>query len=146
MKKLALLLLVLGIVDFGFGQRAFGIGAVAGAPSGLSARFDRSSAEFIDLLLAWDLDQSTFFQGHYDFNLLILEKGADHHTNLYAGPGFFFRSEVWDRTHFGFSGNFGVGWTFKQSLEFFADLSPKIGLIRQTDFIMTGGLGFRYLF
>jgi hypothetical protein len=33
---------------------------------------------------------------------------------------------------------------FKNTIEVFAELSPKIGLIRATDFFVIGGVGVRY--
>jgi len=146
-KHITLILLVLGFVThLSAQQHAFGIGAVVGSPTGISARFNASSGDFVDALLAWDVDQNTFFQGHYNFRLSTLEQGPNHETVLYGGPGLYVRSNVFEQSNFGFSGNFGVGWTFKRNLEVFAEVSPKIGLVRQTDFLMTGGLGFRYLF
>ncbi len=77
-----------------------------------------------------------------------IERRNDAYINYgtNGGPGLFVRSAVWERSNFGFSGNFGVGWIFKRNLEVFAEVSPKIGLVRETDFLVTGGLGFRYLF
>ncbi|HTP12005.1 MAG TPA: hypothetical protein VMM37_00170 [Bacteroidota bacterium] len=128
-------------------QRPFGIGALIGTPSGISATFSRSPDRFVDVLLAWDIEQNTIFQGHYNFRFMSLEKGRDQETILYGGPGVFFRTvNLEERTDFGFSGNFGIGWTLKQNLEIYAEISPKVGLVRLSPLTMTGGLGFRYLF
>ena len=148
MKKYIVLFMLLALFNHAPAQqRAFGIGALIGTPSGISATFSKSPDRFLDILLAWDVEENTTFQGHYNFKFMTFEKGKDQETILYGGPGVFFRTTDLDnRTDFGFSGNFGIGWTLKQDVQIYAEISPKIGLVRLSNMTMTGGLGFRYLF
>lgn len=146
MGKIVATILFIGAAYSAEAQQVFGIGLMLGAPSGVSLKASVSPASSADLLFAWGPSDSFFAQGQYNFTILTLRKSDDNAINLYGGPGLYLRFPTQRKAIFGFSGDFGIGWTFKQNVEFFTEISPKMGLIDETEFDVTGGIGFRFLF
>jgi hypothetical protein len=145
-KKILAIVLLVVATHSSSAQQVFGIGLMLGAPSGVSFKASISPSSSADFLFAGGPSDSFFSQGQYNFTILTLRKTDDHEINLYGGPGMYLRFPIQRKAVFGFSGAFGIGWIFKKNLEFFTEVSPKMGLIDRTELDMTGGIGFRFLF
>ena len=120
---------------------AFGIGGQLGDPTGVAFRFGAGTSAF-DLAAGWDLDADRIFvQGH----LLLDERRlgtAPPDLRLFYGPGAFLGAGD-DDAALGFSFNAGLNiWT--GPLEIFAQLTPRLQLVEETDFDLGGALGIRY--
>jgi hypothetical protein len=146
MKTILAMALLVGVVLSSEAQQVFGIGLMLGPLSGVSFKSSASPSSSADLLFAGGPNDSFFSQGHYNFTILTIAQSDDNEVNLYGGPGIYLRFPTQRKAIFGFSGDFGIGWIFKKNVEFFSELSPKMGLMDQTKFDMTGGIGFRFLF
>lgn len=146
MNRLFSALLVLVFFQTAQAQHEFGLGGFFGIPTGITLQVSSSPSTSIDVLLAWGPENAFFMQGHYNYTILTLSRRNDNEIRLYGGPGVFLRTPIDQRALFGFSGDFGIGWALKRKVEFFAEISPKVGLITETQFDLTGGLGFRFIF
>ena len=144
--SLAMFLLLLAFPPVAKAQRNLGLGMYLGNPTGVTLKFGRRPSTSVDLLAAWRLDDTFFAQGHYNYTITTLSRSNGGEVYLYGGPGIFLRSSSHQRDEMGLSGNFGIDWIVTRHLELFSEISPKIGLIRSTEFEITGGIGFRYVF
>ena len=132
----------------GTAQRApgdVGIGAQIGQPTGLTVKLynPRSS---IDFLAAWDWDKFFFLNVH---NVWDTHLGNTDNFHFFYGPGAFIgirdRSPFEDDIAVGVSGTFGLDLILGK-FELFAQATPRLELIKSTDFDMGGGGGFRIYF
>ena len=144
--NLAMFVLFFALPEVAMTQSTIGLGIYLGNPSGVTMKFGLRPSTSVDLLAAWRLDDTFFAQSHYNFTITMLSRSNEGEVSLYGGPGIFLRSASHQRDRMGFSGNFGIDWIVTRHLELFSEISPKIGLIRSTEFEITGGIGFRYLF
>ncbi|MEA3462855.1 MAG: DUF3996 domain-containing protein [Bacteroidota bacterium] len=148
MKKL---LLVLIVSTFSLGLFAqndgFGLGAIFGEPTGLSAKVWTSQKTAIDGALAWSFAGSGFFHIHTDFlvhnfDLIDVSEGA---LPVYFGLGAYmdFASDM----GLGIRVPLGMAYHFESApLEIFAEIVPGLALLPGTDFYFGGGIGIRYYF
>lgn len=146
MRRTLLMVLLLAAIQTASAQRNVGVGIFLGAPTGFTVKFPTTPSASVDILLAWNIENTFFAQGQYDYKITTLRRTSDAEIGLYGGPGVFFRAPERHEGLFGFSGNFGINWITNTHVEFFSEISPKIGIIRTTEFDLTGGIGFRYLF
>lgn len=137
-----------------YGQRAdgaVGIGFQAGQPSGLTVHFFNQDGASLDLLGAWDLDNFFFLNGHAIWDIHL---GNSEVAHFYYGPGAFvgFYDENDQEGRFddgdidiGLSGRAGFNLIFG-SVELFAHVTPRIGVLENTDIEIGGGAGLRFYF
>lgn len=150
MKKLFLVSIV-ALFSLGlFAQNSgFGLGAVFGEPTGLSAKLWTSEKTAIDAAAAWSFagNNGGFFHIHADFlihnfNLITVSEGQ---LPLYFGIGAFmdFASEL----GLGIRVPIGLAYHFESApLDVFAEIAPGLSLLPGTDFYFGGGIGIRYYF
>lgn len=132
---------------------SIGLGLQLGQPTGITAMFYKSSGPSVDLLLAWDLGDFFFLNGH-----LIWEKSIRNVNllNFYYGPGAFIgfsdnndRDGLFDNTNddiiIGISGRIGLSVDLSP-FELFAHLTPRIALSSSSNIGIGGGLGGRFYF
>jgi len=148
MKKLFLVLIA---ATFSLGMFAqndgFGLGAVFGEPTGLSAKLWTSQKTAVDAAAAWSFAGSGFFHIHADFlihnfDLISVSEGQ---LPLYFGIGAFmdFASEL----GLGIRVPLGLAYHFESApLDVFAEVAPGLSLLPGTDFYFGGGIGIRYYF
>jgi hypothetical protein len=148
MKKLILLsvtvLFSAGLLAQGDG---FGLGAVFGEPTGLSAKVWSSDNTAIDGALAWSFAGPGFLHIHTDFlihnfDLIDVSEGA---LPVYFGVGAFvnFAADL----GLGIRVPLGLAYHFDSApLEIFAEIVPGLSLLPATDFYLGGGIGIRYYF
>lgn len=148
MKKL-ILAIVVALFSAGlFAQSSgFGLGAVFGEPTGLSAKVWSSEKTAIDGALAWSFIGSGFLHLHTDFlihnfNLIDVSEGQ---LPFYFGLGAFvnFASDM----GLGLRVPLGLAYHFESApLEIFGEIVPGLSLLPSTDFYFGGGIGIRYYF
>ena len=128
-------------------DKGFGVGVMAGEPTGLTIKswFDDQSA--IDLATGWSFESSTSFYIHggflfHDFELLPVERGT---LPLYAGIGgrYKYRSGRSDRL--GVRVPVGLAYHFEEvPLEAFVEAGPVVDFTPGTSLRLTGGIGLRW--
>ena len=148
MKKLILASIV-ALFSMGlFAQSSgFGLGAVFGEPTGLSAKVWTGDKTAIDGALAWSFYSPGFLHLHADFlihnfDLIDVNEGK---LPLYFGFGAFvnFASDL----GLGIRIPLGLAYHFDSApLEIFAEVVPGLSLLPATDFYIGGGIGIRYYF
>ncbi|MCK4879258.1 MAG: hypothetical protein KAS82_01315 [Bacteroidales bacterium] len=148
MKKL-FLVSIIALFSLGlFAQDSgFGLGAIFGEPTGLSAKVWTSENTAIDGAVAWSFAGAGFLHLHADFlfhnyDLISVSEGK---LLLYFGIGAFvnFASEL----GLGIRVPIGLAYQFEGApLEIFAEIAPGLSLLPGTDFYFGGGIGIRYYF
>lgn len=148
MKKLILISIValfsVGLFAQGSG---FGLGAIFGEPTGLSAKMWTGEKTAIDGALAWSFSGFGFLHVHADFlihnyDLISVSEGK---LPLYFGLGAFvnFASDL----GLGVRVPLGLAYQFEGApLDIFAEITPGLSLLPGTDFYFGGGIGVRYFF
>jgi hypothetical protein len=148
MKKLILVSIVAMFTASLFAQDSgFGLGAVFGEPTGLSAKVWTGDKTAIDGALAWSFAGPGYLHLHTDFlvhnfDLIDVSEGQ---LPFYFGIG----------AYLDFASNLGLGiripiglaYHFDSApLEIFAEIAPGLSLLPGTDFYLGGGIGIRYYF
>jgi len=125
----------------------FGLGAVFGEPTGLSAKLWTSETTAVDAALAWSFAGFGYLHIHADFllhkfDLISVSEGK---LPLYFGIGAYmnFASDL----GMGILVPLGIAYHFDSApLEIFAEITPGLSLLPGTDFYFGGGIGIRYYF
>lgn len=124
---------------------SLGIGGQLGEPSGLTVKLYQESGLAYEILAAWDLDDFFFMNGHALYERPL----ADTPLRYYLGPGVLLgiRERDDEESDFviGISGEFGLNF-FVERYEVFLHLTPRLGIIPDTDGDVGGGIGLRYYF
>lgn len=131
-------------------QRApgdIGLGGQIGEPSGVTVKVYNPGTVSYDFLAAWDLDNFFFMNVH---GLYERHLGTMSSVHLFFGPGGFIGVEDRpgggdDDAVAGVSGSFGLNVLFDR-FEVYAQVTPRLAVIPETDGDVGGGLGFRYYF
>jgi hypothetical protein len=130
---------------------AVGLGGQVGEPSGLSLKFYNEAAPSYDFLAAWSLvDDNFFLNAHALWNYDVQAENVNEDLEWFVGPGGFL-SIVDDRpgddeVEIGISGTVGLNFVVDRRFEFFAQVTPRIAVVPETEGDVGGGLGFRYYF
>jgi hypothetical protein len=134
-------------------DRGVGLGALAGEPTGITAKFWETPDSALDFAAAWSLVDDGIFQLHADwlwsaFGLLEAQNGK---VPLYLGFGFRFEFVDIDQTSNDtqFAVRFPLGIDFmsrRRRVDFFAEIVPILELTPETAFDLDGGVGVRYWF
>lgn len=133
---------------------ALGIGAQAGAPTGVTLKFYNSEGASYDFLGAWDARDSFFlFNAHAQFHTTRdVENLEEGQLEWFIGPGAFvgvFGDDPGDNdigegeAAIGPSGRIGLSYAFEEHFEVFGQVTPRISLIPGTDLSVGGGIGLR---
>ncbi len=125
-----------------------GIGGQIGDPSGVTLKFATSRGYALDFLAAWDLNDDFFFLNVHA--LYERSLGTEPGLNFFFGPGGFVgffdgNGRGNDDAVVGISGTFGVNY-YIDRFELFAQLTPRLALIPETDGDLGGGVGVRFYF
>lgn len=124
---------------------ALGAGGQVGSPSGVTLKVHNPQAISYDFLAAWDLDDFFFLNVHGLYERPFRAENVDN-LEYFFGPGAYVGFEDDDDAVFGISGTFGLNFLFEQRFEIYAQLTPRINLVPDTDGNLGGGLGLRYYF
>jgi hypothetical protein len=129
-------------------SQGFGIGVIAGEPTGLSFKQWLSGATAVDGALAWSFNEPSAFNLHVDYLYHVVSAGSLRIPGwkFYIGIGGRFKLEE-DDTRFGMRVPLGVTYLFKTSpFDFFLEIAPILDLAPGTEMRMNGGFGIRYYF
>jgi hypothetical protein len=124
---------------------SFGIGLQYGDPSGLSLKFRNVGKANLDILGAWDWDDRLFVNVHWIYEKRL---GSSRNANFFYGPGLFMAYREYrgdDYIGLGISGTFGLN-VYIDQFELFAQLTPRLLVVENTDGDLGGGIGMRFYF
>jgi hypothetical protein len=156
MKKAAFVLIILaGLVGLSFGDsnHNFGVGIIAGEPTGVSFKLWTSQTTGFDAGAAWSFVGGEFFQVHGDFllhnyNLFRVDTGK---MSLFYGVGGrlkFGEDTIGDNeTTLSLRVPVGLAYEFEKTpIEIFLEVVPMLDLIPAIPISVAGAVGFRYYF
>jgi hypothetical protein len=142
----ALLLLAVAIAPREAGAQSsggFGLGVLAGEPTGVTARFMRGGNNF-QAHAAWSFTRDAALQLNGDY-LRSGELDTDPMMPFYFGLGV--RIKFADDALIGARIPLGVNHFFEsQPIEVFAEVVPVVNLLPDTGFNLNGAVGARYYF
>lgn len=127
---------------------AFGLGVVAGEPTGLSFKQWLSGGNAVDGALAWSFDKPEAFTLNIDYIYHMVSAGEIRIPGwkFYIGIGGSVKLEE-DDNRLGVRVPLGINYLFKSSpFDFFAEIAPILDLAPATEFRMNFGVGIRYFF
>jgi len=125
----------------------FGLGAIIGEPSGISAKLWLDNKQAIDGALSFSFGEHSEFSFHSDYlwhrsDQFEVEQGK---LLLYYGLGARIKSA--DNFRLGIRAPAGLNYIFATApLDIFLEIAPVLDLINKTEFRLTGALGARYFF
>jgi len=152
MKKrlLILFLLILFATNaLAFERKGFGIGIMAGDPSGLTAKFMMDNTSGIDFAVGWSTSGSDeyYFSSDYLFHLYDVVKIAELVSPLYLGGGIRYINREKGENKFGLRIPVGIEFLFLNNrLGAFGEVVPLMDLKPDTEFDMEFGIGIRFFF
>ena len=144
-------------------DQGFGIGAMVGDPTGISAKVWIGGDRAVDFGLAWGLWRGGYLHLHADHlfhKMDLIDVGAGR-MPLYFGPGLRLRTwnngRYWHRGHYydhdgtrvglGIRFPVGVAYLFDDApVDLFLEVAPTLDLIPGTFMDLDAGLGVRYYF
>ncbi len=148
MKKSIIFILLLSALPGVQAQhKTFGIGAILGEPTGVSAKLWLGDVMAIDFAAAWSFVKEPAFQIHSDylFHLMELINVSKGKLPFYFGVGGRIKFEEDMRVSVRIP--VGLAYMFANvPLDVFAEVVPMIDLIPATGFDISGGIGIRYFF
>jgi hypothetical protein len=152
MKRIRTLLIVLAALGVAAGAvaqpRGFGLGIIAGEPTGISAKFWTGAKTGIDMAAAWSVEHDNLFNFHvdyllHDYGIFKVNKGR---MALYYGIGGRF-VDTRGEASLGVRVPVGIDYLFATSpLDLFVEVVPVLNLSPDTDLDFDGGLGIRFWF
>lgn len=148
--KCAICLLIAGLVALAAPSpsRAFGIGVVAGEPTGLSFKQWLAGGNAVDAAAAWSFDDPGAFHFHMDYLYHMVSAGELRIPGwkFYLGIGGRLRLEE-DDNRLGVRIPLGIDYLFRTSpFEFFVEVAPILDLAPATEMRVNVGAGIRYYF
>ena len=141
-------------------ESGFGLGAIIGEPTGISAKLWTSSVNAFDFGLGWSIgvDRIGRYKGNYDggrrvhFHMDYLWHSFDaiHSSErfpLYYGFGGRMNSGAGYDGSVAVRGVFGIAWLpHNTPIDVFLELVPSLQLTSSTGFGLDAGIGVRYFF
>ena len=127
----------------------FGLGAIFGVPTGISAKYFLDKSNAIDGAIAWDLSGDNDFQIHADYlyhnySLITVEKGE---LPVYFGIGGRLKIREHKDDEFGIRFPVGLAYAFADvPIDVFAEVAPILDVVKDTEFDLEGGVGVRFYF
>jgi len=126
----------------------FGVGIIAGEPTGISGKLWLGGSNALDMAVAWSFkgDGNVLLQADYvwhSFNLIVVSSGK---LPLYFGIGgrvIFQKND----TNLGIRVPVGLDYMFSDApVDIFLEAVPILDLTPSTDLDFGGGIGVRYWF
>ncbi|MDP3148833.1 MAG: hypothetical protein Q8N83_06850 [Ignavibacteria bacterium] len=130
-------------------HKEFGLGFVAGSPTGISAKYWVNSINAFDFGLGYSFAQNNSnFNFHADY---LWHNSEFFHSSekllFHYGVGLRIKTVVDGRDSFGARAVAGVSWFPSHTpFEFFVEVAPVFKLIPETALDIDGGLGARFYF
>jgi hypothetical protein len=127
-------------------SKGFGLGAILGEPTGISAKYWTSGATAFDFGLGYSFTNNSNLHLHADYlfhtNDLI---NTTENISFYYGPGA--RLKFDDDMRLGVRFDAGLVWIPRgTSVDVFVEVVPILDIIPETDFSFNAALGVRYFF
>lgn len=126
----------------------FGIGIIAGEPTGISVKNWLTNKTALDFAVAWSFsgrDDALHLHGDYlvhDFGLIPVDEGQ---LPVYYGIGG--RIKFMDDVNVAVRIPLGIDYLFEDApVDLFLEIVPMLELTPDTDFELNGGVGVRYFF
>ncbi len=145
MKRTIILILVISAFSF-----ANELGLIIGEPTGISYRAWLGGSNAMDFAVGWSFntkENDNFdIHGAYLFGKKTDIRIEGYRLPFYFGPGGRIKLGEKDIV-VGFKFPFGLYYKFRSvPFSMFFELAPGLNITPSTDFDITGGLGFRYIF
>ena len=146
---ISFLFIFLATNAFAIERKNFGLGVMAGDPTGITAKFMIDNYSGIDAALGWKTsgDSEFYISSDYLFHIYDLVKIPEKIFPLYFGGGLRFIDRDKKDNKFGIRIPVGVEYLFfNNSLGAFGELVPILDLTPDTEFDLEFGIGIRYFF
>lgn len=143
------LLLFMAASAHAFERNRFGIGVMAGGPSGITAKYMLDNTNGIDFAVGWSTSGSDeyYFSSDYLLHLYDVIKIQNMVTPLYFGGGVRYISREKKDNKFGARIPVGVEFLFLDNkLGAFGEVVPILNFTPDTDFDLELGIGIRFFF
>lgn len=144
----SVLLIILFSVVTSAQSSGFGIGAILGQPTGISAKYWTTSSTAFDFGLGYSFEKNSRMHLHADY--LFHTKDIFNSTenfSLYYGPGARLRLVENGDSRLGVRFDVGIVWIPRNApIDVFVEIAPLLDIIPETDFSFNGGIGVRYFF
>jgi hypothetical protein len=133
----------------------FGLGAIAGEPTGVSIKYWFNDKHTIDGAFAWSLYEDNAFQIHSDYLFTDYVLSNSEQWPVYYGLGarLMFRDNEEkhhddNETVFGFRIPMGITYLFEEDMpyEFFFEIAPILDVSPDTELDLNASVGFRFYF
>lgn len=130
-------------------QNQWGVGVIAGEPTGLSVKKWLSEDRALDAAVAWSFEGNSSLHLHatylfHDFELIQVERGA---MPLYIGVGMRYKERSGRSDRLGVRTPVGVAYHFADNpIEVFAEVAPIFDFISGSRVVISGSIGFRFYF
>ena len=151
MKKITMLsfgVLILASLNIYSQQKGFGVGIIAGEPTGISAKYWTSETNAFHLGLGYSFTSSNSlldFYSDYVFHNSDIIKTKENLV-VYYGPGARLKIQK-DNARLGLRGVIGIIWVPQDApIDLFVELAPILDIIPGTKFDFAGAVGARYFF
>jgi hypothetical protein len=128
---------------------SFGIGLIAGEPTGLSMKYWFNDRMAMDAAAAWSFTRYDGFQLHADwlfhvFDVFRIDRGE---LPLYVGIGGRAKFPDHGDNRVGVRFPIGIAYEVKDApIEFFAEVAPIVDVAPAIQLKWNGGIGIRYFF
>ncbi|HCL00661.1 MAG TPA: hypothetical protein DHW42_11230 [Candidatus Marinimicrobia bacterium] len=128
-------------------EKNFGLGIIAGDPTGLSGKFWTENRTAFDAAVAWSFGKESKLYLHgdylfYNFNLFKVESGQ---LPFYYGIGG--KLKLGGESTVGIRIPVGLNYIFANApLDVFFEIVPVLNLVPGTEIDLNGGVGIRYFF
>lgn len=130
-------------------QNKWGVGVIAGEPTGLSLKNWLSDEHALDAAIAWSFEDNTSLHIHasyllHDFELLKPERGQ---MPLYIGAGLRYKARSGKSDRLGIRVPVGIAYHMPNDpIEIFAEVAPIIDLTPGSRIVLSGSIGLRFYF
>ncbi len=134
---------------FAIEAKRFGVGIIAGEPTGITGKYIIDDNSALDVGVGWETSGDDEFHIYGDFlyhwwDLIAVKKGK---LPLYFGGGLRFIDREKRDDKFGIRIPVGLEYIFdNMPLRAFLELVPVLNLTPDTDFDLEGGIGIRFFF
>ena len=132
-----------------FERNKFGIGVMAGGPSGITAKYMLDNTNGVDFAVGWSTSGSNeyYFSSDYLFHMYDVIKISKIVSPLYFGGGVRYISREKKENKFGIRIPVGVEFLFLNNrLGAFGELVPLLEFKPDTEFDVEFGVGIRFFF
>lgn len=126
----------------------FGIGIIAGKPTGLSAKYWTTSSTAFDFGLGYSFEKNSrmYLHADYLFHSKNIFNSAENFS-LYYGPGARLRLVEYGSSRLGIRFDVGIVWIPRNApVDVFFEIAPLMDIIPETTFSLNGGIGVRFFF